>query len=188
MLIKVYLQGYLSRALCDLGFHVLALDSSDVQTQGAERRREWEQKGKNRSAFAHDQTTESSADSRLANLHDRPKGTLTHKTVHIDPSTLNNAVASWLEGATAASDEIIENVPVLIVALHACGSLTPDILRVFLSCHDTPLSTSRPLHTRWTPQAVVVVGCCYNMMSPAGTRLNNDLILSDLNTHPSLRT
>ena len=52
-------------------------------------------------------------------------------------------------------------VPVLFVALHACGSLTPDILRAFL------LASTQP-PAAWKPFGVVAVGCCYNLMNPTG--------------------
>ena len=58
-------------------------------------------------------------------------------------------------------------VPVLLVALHACGSLTPDILRSFMSSVKTP----RP---SWYPIGVVAVGCCYNLMTPGGPSLHTN--------------
>ncbi|KAF7365455.1 Methyltranfer-dom domain-containing protein [Mycena venus] len=51
--------------------------------------------------------------------------------------------------------------PVLLVALHACGSLTPDILRTFFIQQDAP--KDRRL---WTPVGVIAVGCCYNLLAP----------------------
>ncbi|KAG6909258.1 hypothetical protein DXG01_001320 [Tephrocybe rancida] len=74
---------------------------------------------------------------------------ITHKTIRIDPETLVKTVDSWLPPAPART-------PVLLVALHACGSLTPDILRAALSL---------PHHHHWYPAAIVAVGCCYNLMN-----------------------
>ncbi|EIM86094.1 uncharacterized protein STEHIDRAFT_157609 [Stereum hirsutum FP-91666 SS1] len=166
-------QGYLSRALCDLGFHVLALDGSDVQTKGAERRRQWEQKGKTPASRTTGVPEKNGAASVEISGRTRTRGSLTHKTIHITPSTLYQAVTAWIQDApysysddSSSTENLNTPIPVLVVGLHACGSLTPDILRVFLSFHDSPPNTTAPPHiTTWTPKAAVVVGCCYNMMN-----------------------
>ena len=44
---------------------------------------------------------------------------------------------------------------ILFVCLHACGDLTPTVLRTFLDCADAV--------------AVVAVGCCYNLLTEVGT-------------------
>jgi hypothetical protein len=80
---------------------------------------------------------------------------ITHRTLHITPDTLLHAIDDWIP--TTTSDV---PVPVLFIALHACGSLTPDILRAFLRARAAP-------HPLWTPLAVVAVGCCYNLLHPA---------------------
>jgi hypothetical protein len=82
-----------------------------------------------------------------------PEDGITRKTVHITPQSLLNAIDDWIPSSSTP-------VPVLLVALHACGSLTPDILRAFLSVHKNPHN-----HPTWSPVAAVVVGCCYNLMS-----------------------
>ncbi|TFK48632.1 hypothetical protein OE88DRAFT_1614951, partial [Heliocybe sulcata] len=123
-------QGYLSRALRDtLHLHVLAIDGDGAQTQGAERRAAKVQKGK-----AHEHAG---------------AGSLTHKTVRITPDTLKSAVDEWTAGQGA--------VPVLVVALHACGSLTPDIVRCCLAQR----------RENWTLAGAVLVGCCYNLIVPS---------------------
>jgi len=43
---------------------------------------------------------------------------------------------------------------ILFACLHACGDLTPNVLRTFVECGDAV--------------AVVAVGCCYNLVSEAG--------------------
>lgn len=80
---------------------------------------------------------------------------ISHKTILITPQTLLDTIDEWLA-------ESVQPVPVLLVALHACGSLTPDILRSFISSVNTP-------HTSWYPVGVVAVGCCYNLMNPGGS-------------------
>ncbi|KAH0586135.1 hypothetical protein H2248_007401 [Termitomyces sp. 'cryptogamus'] len=77
---------------------------------------------------------------------------ITHVTVHLTRATLVSAIDSWLS-ATATPTP----APVLLVALHACGTLTPDLFRAVL---DLP-----PTHS-WYPAAIVAVGCCYNLMHP----------------------
>ncbi|KAG6900390.1 hypothetical protein C0993_011378 [Termitomyces sp. T159_Od127] len=76
---------------------------------------------------------------------------ITHRTVHLTPATLVSAIDAWVPPCATP-------VPVLLVALHACGSLTPDLFRAVLSL---------PENHSWYPAAVVAVGCCYNLMHPA---------------------
>ncbi|KAF7296497.1 Methyltranfer-dom domain-containing protein [Mycena chlorophos] len=77
---------------------------------------------------------------------------IAHKTIHITPETLLTAVDEWV-----AEEEHEEEPLVLFVALHACGSLTPDIFRAFFT---------RPRRSTWTPFGVLAVGCCYNLLAP----------------------
>jgi len=88
---------------------------------------------------------------------------IAHKTILIAPQTLLDTIDEWV-------GESPQPVPVLLVALHACGSLTPDILRSFISSVNTP-------HPSWYPVGVVAVGCCYNLMNPGGSSLH-------VNYHP----
>ena len=125
----------------DLGLHVLALDWSDVQSEGAKRR----EKSKKKVSKA--KPSEEAA----------RNGSLSYETIPIDPRSLNEAVHNWI-----ASEEG-EDVPVLFVALHACGSLTLDILRTLLSASK---DASNPC--RWKPVGALVVGCCYNLSTPEG--------------------
>lgn len=109
------------------------------------------------------------------NTTQKPIGTLTHKTVYIDPSTLNNAITSWLEESTDTQDRSTHANPVLLVALHACGSLTPSILKTFvsLSSRGSSINALPSSSVRWEPRAAVIVGCCYNMMAAEGTILQS---------------
>jgi Methyltransferase domain len=126
-------QGYLTRALAQLfpSGEILALDADAGQTVGAETKL-----GKQNST----------------SIPTNPR--ITHKTALIKPASLLDAVDEWVVGT--GSDQ---RVPVLFVALHACGSLTPDTLRAV-----TAARKSRP----WYPCAAVIVGCCYNLMYPGG--------------------
>ncbi|VDC06668.1 unnamed protein product [Peniophora sp. CBMAI 1063] len=86
------------------------------------------------------------------------RGTLTHKTVHITPGALDSTVSKWTTELGPADGPI----PVFFVALHACGSLTPDIFRMFISRARRIRDASS-----WTPAGACIVGCCYNLMSSA---------------------
>ncbi|KIY52182.1 hypothetical protein FISHEDRAFT_35749 [Fistulina hepatica ATCC 64428] len=126
-------QGYLTRALkLYVGSrHLLALDSDDAQTRGAQK-----------------------AEDKLR-IRD---GSITHKTVHITSQNLIQTVNEWIAEDTDSDDA--PNMPVLFVALHACGSLTPTILRSLLEAR------RKRRRLRWTPIGVIAVGCCYNLLSP----------------------
>jgi hypothetical protein len=101
-----------------------------------------------------------------------PSNGITHKTIHITPTTLINAIDDWIPSTPTP-------VQVLLVALHACGSLTPDILRAFLSVLQNPTN-----HPTWTPISVVAVGCCYNLMSiPADFPLSSSLLSANPPLH-----
>ncbi|KAJ7043831.1 methyltransferase domain-containing protein [Mycena alexandri] len=137
-------QGYLTRALqVHLGTtHLLALDSSEVQTKGAQRREE-------RTGIV---------------------GSITQKTIHITPTTLCESIEEWIGNI---SSQEADPAPVLLVALHACGSLTPDILRSFFI--QRTASKDRPL---WTPIAMIAVGCCYNLLAPQDFPLSEHMSTS----------
>ncbi|KIK95803.1 hypothetical protein PAXRUDRAFT_354511 [Paxillus rubicundulus Ve08.2h10] len=210
-------QGYLSRALQDLGFHVLALDNNENQTSGADR---WKTKEVARklkhqcyknfrgvdeplgeSDVSRDKSTDSEhkahlQDSDVKSLDGEWKGSLTHRTVHINARTLGKSVTDWLlaespeiknrddNRSIGASPNRPEHVPVMFVALHACGSLTVDVLRTFLSFHHRTSSVSNVVETEWQPHSLVVVGCCYNLMSPSDFPLSK--ALREVNPTPRL--
>ncbi|CAK5284333.1 unnamed protein product [Mycena citricolor] len=134
-------QGYLTRALrSHLGTtHLLALDSSEIQTRGAER---WQE----RTGLV---------------------GSITQKTIHITPQTLSDSVDEWIQSSKVPSSG--EPVPVLFVALHACGSLTPDILRAFF------MQQTRVGHAWWKPLGVIAIGCCYNLLASRDFPLSTHL-------------
>lgn len=169
-------QGYLSRALQEQGLHVLALDSNEVQTSGANKwkikdalRRAHEQR---RGAF---QEGHSCANDTLRSPTPTDpvgNGSLTHRTVHIQQKSLEVAVSEWLRfGAPGFPSSSQDPIPIMFVALHACGSLTVDILRTFLA-HWEKAEDSEPPRT-WEPHSLVVVGCCYNLISPSGKLLQS---------------
>ncbi|KAF8893688.1 methyltransferase domain-containing protein [Gymnopilus junonius] len=133
-------QGYLTRALkAHLpNSHILALDADVEQTKGAQK---WEKR-------------------LLPKEAQRPP--IDHKVVFISPDTLLATVDEWINELEEGWEKL-ERVPVLFVALHACGSLTPDVLRAFIHVAKNNNTDLR----NWYPAGVVVVGCCYNLMNPS---------------------
>ncbi|KAG8214795.1 hypothetical protein J3R82DRAFT_9932 [Butyriboletus roseoflavus] len=196
-------QGYLSRALQELDFHVLALDNNENQTSGASRWTTAEEaarklKRKHRTDIegvrkhAKNLSTHPRIESTNAEHLRRSdsqtsigarKGSLTHQTVHVCPRTLEESIADWLTDPgiqrrghpdTHQSPTPPEPVPVMLVALHACGSLTVDVLRSFLSDRARAPQENDVGHS-WRPHSLVVVGCCYNLMSPSDFPLSKPL-------------
>lgn len=172
-------QGYLSRALQEQGLHVLALDNNANQTSGANN---W--KIKDALRRAHEQRRNNTRDIKTGSSQTTPSshsnGSLTHRTVHIKPTTLEAAIEDWLlanvpDTFTSSRDPI----PIMFVALHACGSLTVDVLRTFLSRHSKAESGRW-----WEPHSLVVVGCCYNLITPSDFPLSEPLLA--LSPRPTL--
>jgi len=122
-------------------FRVLALDSDERQTSGAIRR------GDNARKTCEETGAQAGALQESTSL--------SHQTVHIgDAASLRTVVSSWIAEDTPSN----EIVPIVVVALHACGDLTPSILRFLTTCKLDP-------PRQWRVVGAVVVGCCYNMMS-----------------------
>lgn len=104
---------------------------------------------------------------------------ITHRTIHITPTTLLSSIDEWIlseadiskqhSNAGGAEKEQAGNpIPVLFVALHACGSLTPDIIRAFLSYGAASSNGTTGRKKKWIAAGVLVVGCCYNLLAPSG--------------------
>lgn len=155
----------------ELGLHVLALDWSDVQSEGAARKdaSRSTRKGQQRLKTARSNVPDDAVSESLhpdEQGHNSRQGSLTYVTTRIDQGSLLSTTDDWLAKREPGSHVSSTPVPILFVALHACGSLTPDILRAFLTALKTDKSsgTSRP----WQPCGAVVVGCCYNMMTEQG--------------------
>ncbi|KAF9269410.1 hypothetical protein L218DRAFT_1072265 [Marasmius fiardii PR-910] len=132
-------QGYLHRVLS--AKEILALDSDEHQTTGAEAREKRVKKGEMR------------VDSNTR---------VTHKTLDITPDGLLTAVDEWIESFAWDSPSSTENrIPVLMVALHACGSLHIDALQAFIRASEEYARDSR-----WYFSGAVTVPCCYNLLRP----------------------
>ncbi|KAJ3523896.1 hypothetical protein NMY22_g11237 [Coprinellus aureogranulatus] len=146
-------QGYLTRALGNFfpSAKLLALDADHSQTEGAERFVKPSKPGR--------------IDPQTSELESR----ISHRTILITPETLLQVVDDWVDGQSEDRDGT--PVSVIFVALHACGSLTPDLLRSFLS----RVSDSDSVQRIWKPLSVVAVGCCYNLMFPGDYPLSRTL-------------
>ncbi|KZO96923.1 hypothetical protein CALVIDRAFT_104640 [Calocera viscosa TUFC12733] len=127
-------QGYLSLELASKhGENVLALDFSEAQTSGSIH---WAQRAKQQ------------------NLK------LTHVTHHISRGTLPGLVRDWLQ--TEDSNASSYDKDIIVVGLHACGSLTVEVMR---ACIDNIKAQNSSARAGWNVEACAIVGCCYNMLS-----------------------
>ncbi|KDN45350.1 hypothetical protein RSAG8_04937, partial [Rhizoctonia solani AG-8 WAC10335] len=165
-------QGYLSHRLAEHhGTHVLALDGDEGQTEGATLRGKGlshaeRQRVRNREGYPTDE---------------RDTGSLvppvTHRTLFITSDSLLHAVDEWIGDL---GDPGTLPRPVLVTGLHACGSLTPAVLRCFIDLCTRPNQETYGKR-KWAPVALALVGCCYNLMRNAG-----DFPLSETTTrvHP----
>ncbi|KAF8635916.1 hypothetical protein AX15_000093 [Amanita polypyramis BW_CC] len=144
-------QGYLTRTLKLYlqTTHVLALDSDQWQTRGSQI---WEERV---------------ARTLRASGNTNATTPILHKTIHITPDTLIPTIDDWIrETSGEANDGNLD--PVLFIALHACGSLTPDILRVCINA-------AHRKNITWRMAGAVVVGCCYNLIKSADFPLSKAL-------------
>lgn len=140
-------QGYLTRNLAaSVGLDVLALDSSDHQVQGAQKREDqlrwWQDKKAGKKVQEEVESTTASM------------GTISRDIVWVDSDNLPRAIDKWV--ATCTTDEAMRPLPVIILGLHACGSLTPAVLRSFTS------TIKSNHHGNWRTSGLALVGCCYN--------------------------
>ncbi|KAK4515703.1 uncharacterized protein ATC70_010656 [Mucor velutinosus] len=101
-------QGYLSRALAfDYGLEVLAVDMSEIQTQGAVR---------------FDKKALKSQGIKEEDEEHHPN--LKHVTEKITPENISQVLAKW-------SPESSEDKKWLVTGLHTCGDLSPMIFNLF---------------------------------------------------------
>lgn len=77
----------------------------------------------------------------------------------LDAPGIEAVLARW-PPRSAPPPPAPETPPALLVALHACGDLTPDALRAFVRSHEADPA-------RRSGARAIFVGCCYNMQTPA---------------------
>ncbi|KAG8691233.1 hypothetical protein FRC11_005731 [Ceratobasidium sp. 423] len=151
-------QGYLSHRLAEhAGTRVLALDGDEGQTEGATLRSKGLSHAERQRARNHEGPLTNGGDStRLA-------PPVTHRTLFITSDSLLHAVDKWI--GDLDFDRGTSPRPVLITGLHACGSLTPAVLRCFVDL--CTRVNQKTCDKEWTPVALALVGCCYNLMRNA---------------------
>ncbi|CAE6391222.1 unnamed protein product [Rhizoctonia solani] len=163
-------QGYLSRKLAGhTGTRVLALDGDKGQTEGATLRGKGlshaeRQRARNREGTLPDEENA-----------DPVAPPVTHRTLFITSDSLLHAIDEWIERLDV--DQGTTPCPVLITGLHACGSLTPAVLRCFIDLC-TRFGQEVANKRRWAPVGLALVGCCYNLMHNSG-----DFPLSETTPH-----
>lgn len=172
-------QEYLTRnlAVTPLSFNILALDADDHQTEGAVKRQEqlksWQNKVfSGKKSGRKDADTVPSEDLDLNNSTGvaastaqdaaRSSGCITRATVFVDQITLPEAIKQWTDGTPAH-----HTIPVLMTGLHACGSLTPAVLRSFVSLYHQQKATEEKERS-WRCAGLALVGCCYNRIREIG--------------------
>ena len=136
---------------------VLALDSSEQQLDGSERRATTPQSSSTITTRAFWLGEGPSFDSHPGSSQGAPH--TSRKSLEIE-----DVVDEWLQSTRvigADGRDSSKPVPVVFVALHACGSLTPDILKKIVQVR---YSSER----LWYVSCAVVVGCCYNLMRKSG--------------------
>lgn len=141
--------------------HILALDSSVDQLDGSERRATSSQKSSNITSRAF-----WLGDGPLFDQHPGNQG-----AAHTSQEALQieSVIDDWLQ-TTGAYEAVGWDpsgfVPVAFVALHACGSLSPDFLKKIVQLQD-----AKENERRWYVAGAVVVGCCYNLMQKSGAHI-----------------
>ncbi|KAJ3996482.1 methyltransferase domain-containing protein [Lentinula boryana] len=95
---------------------------------------------------------------------------VTHKFGHItSPERLVEAVNEWfmeLEAKHALRSKDVRSdnpIPVILVSLHGCGSLSLDVLRAFVR-RRYEFEGIQPERQKWGFIASVTVPCCYNLL------------------------
>ncbi|GAA6010612.1 hypothetical protein JCM11491_002993 [Sporobolomyces phaffii] len=161
-------RAHLSRALATrpLDLHVLALDWSSSQKSGAEKIDEIRTR---------------------AELHPTV-GSLTHRVSSLDERGVKHVLHEWPPAPPPRPDgadhhdegegQVPRREPSLLVALHACGDLTPDAIKAF-----TDFSVSAASTLTSAPRAVFV-GCCYNLQTPSRFPLSRSMAACVRSTVP----
>ncbi|KAG8860900.1 hypothetical protein FRB96_003635 [Tulasnella sp. 330] len=163
-------QEYLTRNLATppLSFDVLALDADDQQGEGAVKRQAqlkwWQNKvfsGKKKDGDSQPEIAPQ-PDATTAEEPPPCSGSVTRSIVFVDQRTLPQAIEGWIQSADI--EQRRSGVArCLLTGLHACGSLTPSVLRSFVTLYrDQKDSTNEEQHRTWKCAGMALVGCCYN--------------------------
>jgi hypothetical protein len=167
-------QGYFSYEIANSAMEVLALESDKQQLDGARKR-----------ALIRD-TRRNEEDIDIGAALVAP---VTFCHAHIsNTGCLQAAVDDWITAGPPASalepdgeaQEQARPANIIFTGLHACGSLTPTVLRAFADMSnntadqmgltldtEVPRGSTSPWKP-WRPSALALVGCCYNLLQPSG--------------------
>jgi hypothetical protein len=136
-------QGYLTKALASPPhcLNVLALESSSEQIEGSRIRTNKQKKTRGMP--------------QVGETGDR----IAYTELKVEEQSLVQGIGDWV-----ARDAQDAPTPVVLLGLHACGALTPSVMRTAVECR-------RPAPGRsWYVAGMVIVGCCYHLMKEKGER------------------
>ncbi|KAF9078607.1 hypothetical protein BDP27DRAFT_19450 [Rhodocollybia butyracea] len=143
-------QGHLSRALLDQVPNVrgvLALDGDAVLVE--------------RQAEILSTRNKSKKGDPKEEQRSGPK--VTHKIGHIiSAQGLVEAVDEWVADLSVVNSD--RELPVVLVSLHGCGSLSLDVLRAFALCQHGSQVRRNKVTRNWGFAASITVPCCYNLL------------------------
>lgn len=186
-------QGYLTRNLAEvpLSFDLLALDSSEDQVEGAKKRQQelekWQKKvlgrrRKNPVAKEISNESDSTGSGIQAQAQSSKAGSVTQATVFVDQDALPKAIDQWVKNQNPSASE----VPVIIIGLHACGSLTPAVLRSFVALYQTQKEEESSPRA-WRCAGIALVGCCYNRIRGIEKDFPMSNFVATHSLHPTLQ-
>lgn len=139
------------------------MDWSPVQEEGAARRDESDKRLKKRLKDCRPQVLTEDLNS-AKNASAATTGSLSYRKLIITSQSLVTVTDEWIRRSgsikTPTAVDDMSNTPVFLVGLHACGSLTLDILRAMVR----QLRVDRPREASWMPVGGLIVGCCYNLL------------------------
>lgn len=142
-----------------------------MQEQGAARRDESDKRLKKRSKDPQPQAPTKDLDSTKT-ASATTTGSLSYRKIIITPQSLVTVTDEWIRRSVSlrapTTVDYASNTPVFLVGLHACGSLTLDILRAMVQQLRAGLSRG----SSWSPAGGLIVGCCYNLLRTEGRSLS----------------
>ena len=146
------------------------MDWSSVQEEGAARREKNAKRAKGKSTKQKQQSAVDDQQTAVSAVQEAESATLAYRKIVITAESLVKVTEDWIQQSTVP-DQVetpatppLHHTPVFLVALHACGSLTLDVLRAFVEQSQRAQSGQGS----WKPAGGLVVGCCYNLLRPEG--------------------
>lgn len=156
-------QGYLSYEIANSAMEVLALESDQQQLDGARKRAFVREARRNRDEGGIGASAAPVAPVTFRHAHISNTGSL--KAV-VDDWVITTSPPTSAAGPDGGAQEQARPAHVIFTGLHACGSLTPAVLRAFTDLANS--NADRAPRGPWHPSALALVGCCYNLLQPFG--------------------